>query len=184
MTDARPYLIDPSHERLLAPPPRCVSRWTRASHLAGALMFPGLIVGGGVWMVIYSLMKFEPTPHRVVGTIMCAGAILFSAGWFLNGTLAQCRREIRLLREGRILSGEVTACTMDVSKGTLTQAEGVTSEYTHVTFTIEYAFITPAETRRTGKIVRVYTEVPTLLRPQAGDAMAVLFLDEEKFLIL
>ncbi len=184
MTDTRPYLIDPSRERLLAPPPRRVSRWTIAGHLAGALSFPGLIVASGVAMVVHGLQS-DPTPIRVGGIIMCAGGILFIAGWiFFVGTWPQTRRDLRLLQEGVVILGEVTACSMIVSKGTNTHAEGLTSEYTQVTVTIEYSFVMPADVRKTGKSVKVYTEVPTSPRPEAGDAMAMLYLDEEKFLVL
>ncbi len=176
MTDSQPFLLDRANAWLLGSPPRRVPLQTRVIQAIESLFFPASIVVAGVLMSDPS-QGFDPTPGRIVGVLLVASCTTACAVLSLKIHWKKYRREIGLLRTGRVIFGEVLSCKFEHAEG---------DEWTEDTATLEYAFVTPAGVRLTGKIVRVYGnwELPKWPAPLAGDDVAVLYLDDEKYRVL
>jgi hypothetical protein len=181
-TPDAPYLTDRRNAPLLAEPPRRLSRLTVFRLVAGPLLIPALIVAGGVWVAGKLPADDSFQVVQIIGAELglCGGALLFLVwGWWLS------RREYRLLRNGQVLLGEVTAYSAVTSTGYSEPTAGGGGEpWVQVTVTTDYAVTTPSGTRLIGRAVRVYTGAYSEPEVRPGSAVAVLYLDDETFQVL
>lgn len=182
MPDVQPFLLDPSNAWLLAPPPRRVPPNKLIVGAVEALFFPGFIMLGGAIAIFGMALQGagEVKTSQIVCPLLLVPLTVALAALSLSLHSKRYRREMTLLRSGRAILGEVVSCTVNIESGPSTEG----GHWTQETVTLEYAVTTPAGVLQTGTIVRISEEVRKGAAPRAGEAMAVLYLDDEKFLVL
>ncbi len=177
-----PYLIDRRNAPLLAEPPRRVSRWDVFVLMAGPFLIPAGIAGIGVWLAVdrATFHAFNVAQIVFAELGLCGAAALFLAwGW------SESRREYRLLRNGRVILGEVAAYSAVTSTGcTGRTAGGAGAPWVQATVTTEYTFTAPSGTRLTGRAVCVYTAAYCEPEVRPGHPVAMIYLDDKTYRVL
>jgi hypothetical protein len=181
-TPTAPYLTDRRNAALLTEPPRRVSRLDVFGLVAGPLLIPALIAGIGVWIAIDMATNGSFQIGQIVVTelgLCGAAALFFQWGW------SAARREYQLLRDGRVILGEVVVYSAITSMGyTQPVAGGGEDPWVQVTVTTEYAFTTPSGTKLTGRVRCVYTQTYSEPEVRPGDVVAMLYLDDKTYRVL
>ncbi len=178
-----PYLANRRNAPLLAEPPRRVAWHTTLNLALEAITFPGLIVGVGVWMLVVQIDKGDA--FKMPGVIFMFVALLGIATIIGYWASEEPRREYRLLRDGRVIYGEVVSFSVDSSTGFTEGADGTAgSPWVQVTVTMDYMFHTPDGARLTDQVRKVYATAYTGPEVRPGDPMAVLYLDEKLYRVL
>lgn len=183
--ESEPFLLYPSSKAYLDGDPRGLQERFRIRRDALDFLAMAGIVGGSLLLLVHVLQLAQgagPTDASVSAATFGVAALVIGGGaYYLLSRRSAAAAQARLVREGRVLPGTLTACTSRVE----TTAEASLGEVPRsYLVTVEYRFTSP-----TGQDIADQAEHnrPDLRRvdlPEAGAGVRVLYLDDQTYALL
>ena len=180
-----PFLLHPSSPAYLAGDPAGIRQ--RFASRRDALDLLALFgIAAGVLLFLVNLVQIwrgsdSEETGAALSTLAIAGLLIAGGAVYLNGRRSAAAARVRLIREGTVLPGTLTACTARHESTAELAFGDVTRSYL---VAVDYRFTAPAGHEVTGYDENGRPDLRHAELPEAGAPVRVLYLDDQNYALL